>query len=209
MLDIMGKRILANQSQILYDRPFSRESLNEDWAVADGEWWIEDGWLTGRIYENRGGFIYTKNNYAGDIMLDFYGRTVPPCNNDLNFTWHSQGWDKCQNDAGIGYIAGLNGWWTGKTGIEKYPECKIQATTSIQKFEAGRSYHIQAGSVQGQCFIFVDGRLAIELKDPSPIDSVEYGKVGFGTYCSYIQVRDFKLFRPATEDVSLEYTAHF
>ncbi len=209
MLDIMGKRILADQSQILYDRPFSRESMNEDWAVAAGEWWIEDGWLTGRIYENSGGFIYTRNNYAGDIILDFYGRTVPPCNNDMNFTWHAQGWDKNKNDAGIGYIAGINGWWAGKTGIEKYPECEIQATTSIQEYEAGRSYHIQAGSIQGQCFIFVDGRLVIEMKDPCPIDSVKYGKVGFGTYCSYIQVRDLKLFRPAAEDVSLEYTANF
>lgn len=209
MLNIMGKRILPDKSELLFDKPFSTQSLKENWDIASGEWWIDNGWLTGRNRENGGGLIYSRGNYTGNIMLDFYGRTVPPCSNDLNFTWCAQGWDFKKNDAGIGYIAGINGWWSGKTGMEKYPECNIQATTSLLDFEAGRTYHIQAGIIQGQCFIFVEGKLAIELKDPNPIDSEKYGKVGFGTYCSFIQVRDLKIYRLVTKVVNMHYTPQF
>lgn len=209
VMDIMGKKILLDKSELLYDKPFSAGNLNEDWDIATGEWWVDDGWLTGRIRENGGGLIYSRNNYTSDILLDFSGRMVPPCTNDLNFIWHAQGWDFKNNDSGIGYIAGIKGWWTGKTGIERYPECNLQATTSILDFEPGRTYHIQAGIVQGISFIFVNSNLVIELKDPDPIDSEKYGKVGFGAFCSYIQVRDLKIYQLATEDVCMQYTSQF
>lgn len=208
-MDIMGKRVLPDKSRLLYDKPFSIESLEEDWDIASGEWWIDDGWLTGRIRENAGGLIYSRNNYAGDIMLDFSGRMVSPCKNDLNFTWCAQGWDFKNNDAGIGYIAGIKGWWTGKTGIERYPECNLRATTSMLDFEPDKTYHIQAGIVQGISFISVNGKLVIELKDPNPIDSKKYGKVGFGAYCSYIQVRDLKIYQLAAENIDMQYIPQF
>ena len=209
MLNIIGKKILLNKSEVLFDKPFSMQSLKEDWDIASGEWWIDNGWLNGRIRENKGGMIYSRNNYTGDIMLDFYGRIMPPCTNDLNVTWHAQGWDFKNDDAGIGYITGIMGWWSGKTGIEKYPSCNIQAATSLLNFKSGRIYHIQAGIIQGQSFLFVNNKLIIELKDPNPINSEFYGKVGFGTFCSFIQIRDFKLYCPTAEDVYLQYVPQF
>ena len=209
MLNIMGKEIILDKSKILYDRPFSEQSINEDWEVATGEWWLEKDWLTGRFYGNGGGYIYSKGNFQGDIMIDFFGRTVPPCENDLNFTWHTEGWDFMANDAGKGYIAGIQGWYAGKTGIEKYPECNIQATTGLLDFVAGETYHIQAGTIQNMCFIFINGRLAVELKDPMPFDMAMYGKVGIGTYCSYIQVKSFKVYGLFSEDTDLKYTPNF
>lgn len=209
MLNVMGKKILIDESKLLYDRAFTTESLKADWEVATGEWWLDNEWLTGRIRENGGGYIYNKGNYSGNIMIDFYGKTVLPCGNDLNFTWHTEGWNFAGNDAGKGYIAGLGGWWEGKTGIEKYPECKIQATTSAFTFEAGKTYHIQAGTLDGLCFIFVDEKLVIEMKDPEPFNSNIYAKVGIGTYCSYIQVKDFKVYELCTEDNFMCYKAQF
>lgn len=206
MFNIMGKKILLDKSEILYNRPFSDDSIKEDWDIATGEWRVENGWLAGKNIINGGGIIYSKNTYPGDIMLDFYGRTVPPCNHDLNFTWCSEGWDYSKNDAGISYIAGIEGWWTSKTGIEKYPECNLQAMTSLLDFKPGRIYHIQAGILQNYCFIFVDGKLAVEMRDSNPIDSKKFGKIGFGTYCSSIQIRDFKLYGLVSEDAHMEYT---
>jgi len=209
MLNVMGKNILLDRSEILYNRPFSEESIAEDWEIASGSWWIEDGWLTGKIKENAGGIIYSKASYPGDIMIDFYGRTVSPCANDLNFVLRAEGWDYKKNDAGISYIAGLQGWWTGKTGIERYPECNLQATTSLLDFIPGKIYHIQAGVVGNYIFIFVDGRLAVEMRDPNPIDSNKFGKIGFGTYCSHIQIRDLKVIQLVSEDVHMEYVPNF
>ena len=209
MLQVMGKKIILEKSKLLYDKPFTQENLKADWEVATGEWWLEKEWLTGKIRENAGGYIYHKGDFSGNIMMDFYGKTVLPCGNDLIFVWHTEGWNFSVNDAGRGYIGALGGWWEGKSGIEKYPECKIQATTSAFKFEAGKEYHIQAGSVDGQCFIFVDGVLVIEMKDPEPFNSNICKKVGFGTYCSYIQIKDFKVYGLIAEDVSLKYEANF
>ncbi|MHB9109353.1 MAG: hypothetical protein ACYDCO_20045 [Armatimonadota bacterium] len=46
---IMKKRILLDASPVLYDRPFSAESLAEDWEVRNAEWWHEGGAFSGGI----------------------------------------------------------------------------------------------------------------------------------------------------------------
>jgi hypothetical protein len=90
--------------------------------------------------------------------MDFYAKMIPPCENDLNFVFRSEGYNYDKNDAGKGYICGLNGWWEKKAGIEKYPECLLSAQTSLFKAESGVEYHIQTGCVGRHCFIFVDGQ---------------------------------------------------
>ncbi len=45
--------------------------------------------------------------------------------NDLNFTWNTMGWDKEKNDAGIGYIGGIQGWWEGKVGYLRNIPCVL------------------------------------------------------------------------------------
>jgi hypothetical protein len=209
MLRIMEKEIDVINSEVLLDEHFTQESFEQNWQAASGDWWLENGWLTGRFRENGGGMLYSKSNFPGNIMLDFEGRTVPPCANDLNFVWNTEGWNAEKKDAGIGYIAGLSGWWEGKVGFEHYPECKFRAGTPLFSFEAGRTYHIQAGSIDGHCFIFVDGKLIIEGIDPDPIDSSIYSKVGLGTYCSYIQIRNFKVRKICWKPCTLTYTAEF
>ncbi len=105
---IMEKIIKLDSSEILFSEDFGKNGLM-NWEPASGSWTVEDGWLTGFIRENAGGMIYSKKNFPEDIMMDFIGRTVPPCGNDLNFTWNTMGWDKEKNDAGIGYIGGIQG----------------------------------------------------------------------------------------------------
>ena len=209
MKTINNHKLLLDKSEILYDKPFNTESLAADWEITGGDWWVEDGILNGVYRENGGGLVYSKANYPGNIMLDFFGRTVSPCDNDLNFTWHAAGWDYEHNDAGISYIAGLQGWWEAKAGIERYPECMLEAKNGMFPYKPGQFYHIQAGIVEGVNFIFVDGQLVLELRDPNPIDSEKYGKIGFGTYCSFNQYRDFKLYQLAYEDATFTYTPNF
>ena len=140
--------------------------------------------MTGEFRENAGGLIYSKDSFPGDIMMDFYAEMIPPCNNDLNFVFKTEGYDYVKNDAGKGYIASLNGWWDAKTGIEKYPECRPAAQTSLFRAEPGRRYHIQTGCVDGHCFIFADSRLLIEMTDDKPETFAKFGRFGFGTYCN-------------------------
>jgi len=86
---------------------------------------------------------------------------------------------------------------------------KLNALTPLFRFEPGRIYHIQGGSIDGHCFVFVDGRLAIELTDPDPIDSSRYVKIGFEAYCSHIQIRNVKIWRLAWEAVEASYIPEF
>ena len=208
-LRLMEKEIDLENSEILYNAPFTDVSLAADWEACSGEWRLEGGWITGACRENAGGMIYSKAGFPGDILMDFYGRTVPPCAHDLNFTWNAQGWDFAKNDASISYIAGLNGWWENKLGIERYPDCCFRAATPLFELEAGRVYRIQAGSIAGHCFIFIDGKLGLEVLDPAPVDSMLYSRVGFGAYCSHVQFKDLTVRKPRWKPLTMAYTPSF
>ena len=204
------KTIDLNQCEVLYNRPFSETSLQEDFEAASGHWYIDtDGWLTGIYRENGGGLIYSKKSYDCDTIMEFDAKTVPPCCNDLNFVFKTCGWDYAKNDADRGYIAGLGGWWADKTGIEKYPSCLPRALTPLFPLEAGKEYHIVAGSIDGHCFIFVDGQLIIEMTDPTPEDFADCGRIGFGTYASHIKYTNFTLYKAYYEYRELSYPSDF
>ncbi len=51
--------------------------------------------------------------------------------------------------------------------------------TPLFPFVPGKIYKIQAGSIDGHCFIFADGKLLLEAMDPDPIDNSRYTKIGF------------------------------
>lgn len=204
------KKIDLSKCEILYNRPFSKESLQEDFEQASGQWYMDtDGWLTGIHRDNSGGILYSNDNYDCDTIMEFDAKTVAPCDNDLNFVFKTCGWDYEKNDAGRGYIAGLGGWWTNKTGIEKYPSCMPRVLTPLFPLEAGKQYHIVAGSINGHCFIFVDSKLIIEMTDPSPEDFKDCGRIGFGTYASYVKYTNFTLYKAEYEQRDLSYEVKF
>lgn len=209
MLYISGTSIDDKGSKVLYELPFTEENLSRDWEVTGGEWSVGDGALTGLYRENAGGLVYTKESYAGDILVEFYGRTLPPCANDLNFSWKTDGWDYSKNDAARGYIGGLGGWWSNKAGIERYPDCSPRVLTPLFPLEAGKTYFIQFGSVGSQSFIFADGKLIVELDDPGCGEIGDCGRVGLGTYCSHVQFSGFKIKRPLHTPYTQTYNASF
>ena len=137
MFYVFDNAVYPEKSEVLFHDDF-RGKVGDNWEVAGGGWTMKDGLLSGCIRENRGGLIYSHGQYPGDIMLDFYGTLVSPCKNDLNFTFRAEGWDRFENNAGTSYIGGLGGWWTGRTGIEKYPDCRVQALTSAFTPQSGQ-----------------------------------------------------------------------
>lgn len=209
ILYIDQKKIDLSKCEVLYSRPFSEESLKEDFDAVSGNWSVDaDGWLTGFHRDNSGGMLYSKASY-GDTIMEFDAYAVPPCGNDLNFVLRTEGWDFEKNDAGRGYIAGLGGWWLNKAGIEKYPSCMPRVLTSLFPLESGKIYRIVTGCMEGHCFIFADGQLIVEMTDPNYQDFADCGKIGFGTYASHIKYRNFTLYKPVSEYRELSYTPDF
>ncbi|MCQ2446810.1 MAG: hypothetical protein MJ141_08015, partial [Clostridia bacterium] len=101
---------------------------------------------------------------------------------------------------------GLNGWYEGKSGIERNLTSNLNATTTLYKYTPGKEVRMIAGAIGGHCFMVVDGELVSELVDPAPIRG---GHVGFSPYCTKLRIRDIEVRRIKWEEFPQEYDPEF
>ncbi len=205
---LMKKRILLDSSKILYDKPVTNEEFKRDWDVYHSTWEVQDGWLQGENPGNWPGMAILKQDFPGNVLVEFEAQTVLPSSHDINVMWNGE-WLPETDQRGLAYVAGLEGWWTGKVGIEKSNEYKFMLGTPLYNFEPGKIYKIQAGSIEGHCFILADGKLLLEGMDPNPIDNQKYTKVGFEAYCSKIRIRNIIIRQIRWEAVDMKYEVDF
>jgi len=208
MLYLIGKQLDPAACPILFEAPFAEERELAGWQVYGGEWRVRDGWLNGRNPDNKPGVILSRLDFPGNVLLEFEGRTVPPSTHDIDMMWNAS-WDDERGERGDAYVAGIQGWWEGKVGIERSPGYTLNAATPLFPFEPGRTYRIQAGSIDGHCFVAVDGRLLLELTDADPIDSAVHARVGFEAYASHIQVRHLSVRSIVWERCERSYAPEF
>ncbi|MBQ7566368.1 MAG: hypothetical protein IJT18_04535 [Oscillospiraceae bacterium] len=201
-------QINVRAGELLFEDRFTDPDLTKNWEVPCGEWTAGDGKLIGRFRKDDGSLIYSRRQFPGDIILDFTGRMLSPCDNDLNFTFRADGWNYEDTAKLTGYIGGLNGWWTKRAGLERYPGPTLRALGDFVA-EPERDYHIQTGIAGDTLFLAVDGKLLLTLTDPDPIASPDCARVGLGVYCSQIEFRDFRVYRADVEHVARGYTARF
>lgn len=207
-LELMKKEIIVSSCPVLFDEEITSESLAQNWAVHHSEWWLEDGWLHGKNPGNHPGMAVLNKNFPGNVLIEFEAMTVGPSTHDINVMWNGE-WIDSIDQRGMAYVAGLQGWWTGKVGIEKSPEYKFMVGTPLFDFQPGKLYHIMAGSIDGHCFIFANGQLLLEAMDPDPIDNQKYTKVGLEAYSSHIKVRNLKIRQIRWKVVEMKYEAEF
>ncbi len=208
MIQLMKKKIFTEKLEVLYNVPFSDESLARDFEIKSGKWHVEDGWLVGENRENFAAMVISKADWFGPIMMEFDAQTILPCTHDINVMWHGS-WNNSNNTRDVAYVAGLQGWWDGKVGFEKSPEYKLNVGTQLFEFEPGRVYHVAVGDIEGHIFVVVDGKLVLEITDPNPIDSQKYGKIGFEAYCSKLKFKNLSIKRITWEDDPKTYMAEF
>jgi hypothetical protein len=207
-ISLMKKRILLDSSKVLYDQPVTQEGFSALWTVHHSKWAVKDGWLEGENPGNWPGMAVLKQDFPGNVLVEFEAQTILPSSHDINVMWNGE-WLSETDQRGIAYVAGLQGWWTGKVGIEKSNEYKFMVGTPLYNFEPGKIYKIQAGSIDGHCFILADGKLLLEAMDPNPIDTQKYTKIGFEAYCSKIRVRNIKIRQIFWEPVDMKYEVDF
>lgn len=208
MIQLMKKQLFPEKMEVLYNKPFTKETIEKDFVIKGGEWWVDDEWLYGKNPENNPGMIISKEDYFGDILLEFDAAAVPPCTHDINFMWHGS-WNEKTNTRHIAYVAGLEGWWDGKVGFEKSPEYKLNAANPTFDFTPGQVYHIIAGDINGHIFVVVDDVLVLEVTDPNPIDGNIFGKIGFEAYCSFIKIKNLSIKRVAFKEDPKSYVPEF
>ena len=205
---LMKKRILLNSSKILFNQAVTLGNFNQNWTVYHSDWKVEDEWLIGSNRGNWPGMAILNQDFPGNVLVEFEAQTILPSSHDINVMWNGE-WLKETDQRGKAYVAGLQGWWTGKVGIEKSDDYRFMVGTPLLWFKPGQLYKIQAGSIDGHCFIFADGKLLLEAMDPDPLDNQRFTKVGFEVYCSRIKIRNIVIRQIAWEPVEMKYEPEF
>lgn len=188
-----GSVALPGQSTVVATHGPEWRDLPEGAAVEAGSWSIHDGVLCGRIEGDKPAVLWLAPAIAGDHMLAFRAHTVPPCRNDINCYWEGSGRILGPGDITC-TIAGVGGWFHGLTGIERHPEGGRRATARLFAIEPSRGYEIVAGRRGGSDFLFVDGRLAMQLDDPQAQRRSE-SRVALATWDGHVHFERVSLHR--------------
>ena len=208
MIQLTRKQLFPEQMEVLYQTPFTPESVAEDFIAKSGTWTVEDGWLKGYTRENGPGMILSKQDFFGDILMEFDASTTLPSTHDVNVTWHAE-WEEAKNSLGTAYVAGLAGWWDQKIGFEISPAYTFAVFTQAIPFVPGKVYHVTVGDLNGHFFLDLDGTLVLEGTDPAPMDHNRYGKIGFGAFCSSVKFKNLKVKRITYQEDPKNYSPEF
>ena len=209
MLQLMKKRLYPENMETLFSaEEFTEEIVRESFDIKDGKWYVEDGWLVGENRNCTADMIVTKDKFFGDILVEFDAATVLPSTRDINVTIHGS-WDEEKNCRGVGYVFGLEGFWEGYVGFERSPDYNFLVLTDLLNFTPGDTYHITVGNMANTFFLFVDGRLAFQITDPTPYDVNEHGLVGFEAFCTRVKYKNLSIKRLVAEDDWKTYQVEF
>ena len=209
MLQLMKKRLYPENMETLFSaEEFTEDIVRDSFDIKGGKWYVEDGWLVGENRNCTADMIVTKDKFFGDILVEFDAATVLPSTRDINVTIHGS-WDEDKNCRGVGYVFGLEGFWEGYVGFERSPDYNFLVLTDLLNFTPGETYHITVGNMANTFFLFVDGRLALQITDPTPYDVNEHGLVGFEAFCTRVKYKNLSIKRLVAEDDWKTYRVEF
>ncbi len=202
---LMDRLVSPTRSKLLLHYDPSETDWLDYWTPKSGNWDCKGGWLIGNEPDNKGGILFSKKEYPADILFSFTMKTELPATRDLNATYCAQ-WNDKTDYIGESYVCGLNGWYEGKSGIERLRSNEVKALTGLYKYEPGTEVRMTCGVVSGRNFLFVDDDLIIELGDPNPLQG---GFVGFSAYCTKLLIKDIDIYEPYFEKISQRYEPEF
>ena len=84
-LNVIHHVIDLDQSVVVYDKAFTKESFDEDWVIKSGHWSVKDGFLLGECDPGSGGMVFSRKEYPHDIVMEFTASIVSPSTHDLDF----------------------------------------------------------------------------------------------------------------------------
>lgn len=202
---LLGKKILVDKSpMVLSYKP--EENWQQVWDAKGGSWRYEDGYLVGSEPDNKGGILLSRQRFDGDVMFSFTMASVLPATRDLNAIYCVT-WDDEINYLKRAYISGFNGWYDGKSGIERFPEDELRSLTPLYKYTPGTEIRVTTGAIEGHSFLFADGVLVSELVDNR--DPIMGGHVGFSPYSTVLKVKDIEVREICWEPLEQSYCPEF
>lgn len=208
-LVLVGAEVYLNDSEVLYEQSeFTQEILERDFDIKSGEWYVEDGWVVGKNPRCNPGMLVSKNDYFGNNMLELTCKMVGPSTHDINIMLNGS-WDLEKDCRDVAYVTGLEAFWHGNIGFEKSPDYKLVVSTSLYDFDPNAEHKLQFGNLGGQLFVLVDEKIALEIRDPNPIDSDKYGKIGFEAFSSWWKFKDLRVKKLNFRRIIDQYVSEF
>ena len=201
---LLGKEILADRCETVF-RSAPGDDWQEHFTVMRGKWEKVGDRLIGEFPGNDGGILFTRQAYPDGYMMRCRMGTVLPATRDVNciFCGH---WVEETDTLGEAYVCGLNGWYDGKSGIERNDNAMMRALTASYTYTPGAEVEMCVGAIDGHTFMVVDGELVTEYLDPDPIPG---GHFGFSPYCTRLFVHDIEIMRIAYIEKAQCYEPEF
>ena len=89
-IELMKKRILPDSSKILYDDLITAEDFDKSWTTHHCKWTVNNGWLKGEKPGNWPGMAILKQDFPGNVMVEFEAQTNLPSKHDINVMWNGE-----------------------------------------------------------------------------------------------------------------------
>ena len=176
-----------------------------EWSIVrhPPKWIVEPMRISGGgPAESTHGQIFCATPVAGDVVMEFDARIVPPSYHDIVWFWNVR-FD--EEPWSAGYLGCLGGWYADMAGIEKLPDYVPSAIAPSFPTEPGRTYHVVSGSLGHEHFIAVDGRLVTYFADSAVPDPSKPGYFGFGIFESHAEFSNLRVYRPRPTSRPLAY----
>ncbi len=163
---LLGKEIVTDRCETVF-RSAPGDDWQEHFEVMRGEWERVGDCLVGQYRGNAGGILLTRKAYPDGYMMRCRMGTVLPATRDVNCIFCGE-WIRDINKLGRAYVCGLNGWYDGKSGIERNDNERMKALTNSYVYTPGSEVEMCVGAINGHTFMVVDGELVCEYIDPTP-----------------------------------------
>lgn len=189
--EIEAARQRLQSGEKRFAESFAGKELGQEWIVEEGDWRTcrsrgedRDGviGLPGAKYPDS--FLWTKRSFQGDIAIEFDAECLSEPANDINFVICGKSPNYPPPEAKL-YLFGLGGWGNTRSGVERAPDYKWKALTGRFTIRPRKSYHILAGRMKSVFYLFVDGELIIQARDPDPLPAE--GQFAFHVYRSTVR----------------------
>ena len=145
--------VLATE-EVLFEDSFDGDLSR--WTIVHGDWLIKEGKVEGGGHGSPA--LRTKQEFDGDLIVEFTGATVPPFSHDIQCILFTNGY----------YFLLGSGRNTASTVLRQgHPV----ATTNRMTIEPGREYAVKIMRRGGTVEFIVDGKLVLSWTDEHPLAS--------------------------------------
>lgn len=200
-IEAVRQRLLSGTK--LASEPFAGKTLSDEWIAEEGNWQTArgrgedtDGVIGEPGTKYPDSFLWTKHSFSGDIAVEFDAECLSEPANDINFVICGKSPNYPPPEAKL-YLFGVGGWGNTRSGVERAPDYKWKMLTGLLTIQPRRTYHILAGRLKGVFYLFVDGALIVQARDPDPLPAE--GQFAFHVYKSRVRFSRLEIRTPGSK----------